>query len=112
MPAGTYDVLVEASALGPDGFVAPAGSRAAAAVARHSGKDVWVVAGAGRVLPSRLWDALSARVEAMGEPWELEEEIVPLDLATHVAGPAGVGPAAEAPKRADCPIAPELLRRA
>lgn len=105
-------VLLEASALGPDGFVAPAGSRAAAAVARHAGIDVWVVAGAGRVLPGRLWEALSARVEAMGEPWELEEEIVPLDLATHVAGPAGVGPATDAPKRADCPIAPELLRRA
>ena len=105
-------VLLEASALGPDGFVAPAGSRAAAAVARHSGIDVWVVAGAGRVLPGRLWEALSSRVEAMGEPWELDEEIVPLDLVTHVAGPAGVGPAAEAPKRADCPIAPELLRRA
>ena len=105
-------VLLEASALGPDGFVAPAGSHAAAAVARHAGTDVWVVAGAGRVLPGRLWEALSARVEAMGEPWELDEEIVPLSLATHVAGPAGVGPAGEAPKRADCPIAPELLRRA
>lgn len=105
-------VLLEASALGPDGFVAPAGSRSAAAVARHAGLDVWVVAGAGRVLPARLWEALSARVEAMGDPWELAEEIVPLDLATHVAGPAGVSPAAEAPKRADCPIAPELLRRA
>ena len=105
-------VLLEASALGPDGFVAPAGSRAAAAVAGHAGTDVWVVAGAGRVLPGRLWEALTARVEAMGEPWETPEEVVPLDLATHVAGPAGIGPAAEAPERADCPIAPELLRRA
>lgn len=105
-------VLVEASALGPDGFVAPAGSRAAAAVASHAGLDVWVVAGAGRVLPSRLWEALQARLEASGDPWDANEEIVPLELATHVAGPAGVGAAAEAPKRADCPIAPELLRRA
>ena len=105
-------VLLEASALGPSGFVAPAGSHAAAAVARHQGTEVWVVAGAGRVLPGRLWEALTSRVEAMGEPWELAEEIVPLGLATHVAGPAGIGPAEDAPKRADCPIAPELLRRA
>ena len=106
-------VLLEAGALGPGGFVAPAGARAAAAVARHCGIDVWVVAGAGRVLPDRLWDALCERIEGgPAERWELPEEVVPLDLATHVAGPAGIGPATEAPKRADCPIAPELLRRA
>jgi NAD(P)-dependent dehydrogenase (short-subunit alcohol dehydrogenase family) len=104
-------VLLEASALGPTGFVAPAGSRAAAAVARHASVPVWVVAGAGRVLPGRLWDALAGRIDECGDPWDLAEEIVPLDLADRVAGPAGVGPATEAPKRADCPIAPELLRR-
>lgn len=104
-------VLLEAGALGPSGFVAAAGSRAAAAVARQAGIDVWVVAGAGRVLPGRLWEAVESRIASMGEPWELAEEIVPLDLVTHVAGPAGISPASEAPKRADCPIAPELLRR-
>lgn len=104
-------VLLEASTLGPTGFIAPAGSRAAAAVARHAGIDVWVVAGAGRVLPGRLWEVIVARLDESADPWDLPEEVVPLDLATHVAGPAGVGPAAEAPKRADCPVAPELLRR-
>ena len=44
-------VLLEASATGPDAFVAVAGSRAAAAVARHAGVPVWVVVGVGRRLP-------------------------------------------------------------
>lgn len=102
-------VLLEATALGPDGFIAPAGSFAAAAVARQCDVPVWVVAGVGRVLPARLWTAVVARVEREGDPWELPEEIVPLAVADCVIGPHGLTAAAEAPRRADCPIAPELL---
>jgi hypothetical protein len=104
-------VLLEASALGPTGFVAPTGARAAAAVARHAGVPVWVVAGVGRVLPSLLWDALCRCLEADDEdPWDRREEIVPLDLAEEVVGPSGRQPVAEVASRADCPVAPELLR--
>lgn len=104
-------VLLEASALGPDGFLAPVGSRAAAAVARHAGVPVWVVVGVGRVLPGRLWDALVSRLDADdAEPWDRTDEVVPLDLADVAYGPTGPDPAADAPKRADCPVAPELLR--
>lgn len=103
-------VLLEASALGPGGFVAVAGSRAAAAVARAAGKPVWVVAGVGRVLPARLWDVLAASLDAEADPWDLPEEVVPIGLADQVVGPAGCLPAAEAFTRADCPVAPELLK--
>jgi translation initiation factor 2B subunit (eIF-2B alpha/beta/delta family) len=104
-------VLLEASALGPDGFVAPCGSRAAAAVAQHAGVPVWVVAGTGRVLPARLWQALVQRLDAAEEEaWDRADEVVPLDLADTVYGPLGPSPAFDAPKRADCPVAPELLK--
>jgi hypothetical protein len=102
-------VLLEASAVGPGGFVATTGSLAAAAVARGLGIDVWLVAGAGRVLPGRLWEALVARLEGTDDPWALEDEVVPLEWVTGVAGPEGVAAPEEAVKRADCPVVPELL---
>lgn len=103
-------VLLEADALGPDGFVGASGSLAAAAVAKALGIDVWVIAGAGRVLPARLFEALVKRIEAGDDPWDVDAELVPLDWTTVVSGPAGPCPAADAPRRADCPIPPELLR--
>jgi hypothetical protein len=105
------DLLVlEASAFGPSGFVADIGSRAAAAVARHAGIPVWVVVGAGRVLPARLWTALLTMLEADTDPWLAPEEVVPLDLVDQVVGPSGLTSVDAAIKRADCPIPPELLR--
>lgn len=105
-------VVLEASALGPGGFVAAAGSHAAGAVARHLAIPVWLAAGAGRVLPARLWDALTARLdEGAGEPWDRAHEVVPVAVADVVAGPGGLGPAADAYRRADCPVPAELLKR-
>lgn len=104
-------VALEASALGPHGFVAASGSRAAATVARHRGVPVWVAAGQGRVLPGRLWEALVARVErGHGKPWEGPEEIVPLNLADHVVRPAGLRSPPEAAGEPDCGVVPDLLR--
>jgi len=103
-------VLIEADAAGPGGFVAPAGSRAAAAVARHASVPVWAVAGVGRVLPGPLWDALVARLAADEEPWLALEEVVPADLVDHVVGPAGISDVGEALRRPGCPVAPELLK--
>jgi len=103
-------VLVEASAMGPDGFVAAAGSLAAAAVGHHAGIPVWVVAGVGRVLPQALWQALISRLEAGPDPWDRGEDVVALALVDRVVGPDGPQPPAVVPGRADCPPVPELTR--
>jgi hypothetical protein len=104
-------VVAEAACVGPTEFVAVAGTRAAAAVARHAGVDVWLVAGVGRYVPGRLWDVIESRLDQRDDPWDLDEEIVPLDLVTCVCGPDGPEPpATAAARRVDCPIAPELFK--
>jgi hypothetical protein len=107
--AASSVVLLESTAIGPTEFLAVSGSRAAAAVARHAGIPVWLVAGVGRVLPQRMWDGLRDRVE-VDEPWEADDEIVPLDLVDRVVGPRGCESVADALQRIDCPIAPELFK--
>jgi hypothetical protein len=103
-------VVLEALAVGPTGVVAVAGSRAAAAVARHAGTPVWAVAGVGRMLPSRMWDALLGRLDARGDPWDVEDEVIPLDLVDLVVGPWGTGTPDEALTHTDCPVAAELFK--
>ena len=102
-------VVLEAHAPGPDAFLAVAGSRAAAAVARHAGVPVWLVVAAGRALPGALWDALARRVAGGASALEADAEIVPLDLVDLVVGPTGGATAADLGLREDCPVAPELL---
>ena len=107
----TSDLLVlEASALGPTGFVAPTGSHAAAAVARQADVPVWLVAGAGRALPARFWEAAVAGLGG-DEPWLAPEEVVPLALADRAVGPDGGRAAADLATRADCAPVAELLER-
>lgn len=103
-------VLLEASAIGPDGYVSIAGSRAAAAVGRQAGVPVWLAGGVGRLLPQRMWGALVGRLDLIGEPWELDDEVAPLDSIDRVAMPGGLVEVAAALKRVDCPIAPELFK--
>ncbi len=101
-------VLLDASAVGPSGFLAVTGSRAAAAVAYTEEIPVWVVAGVGRILPPRLWGAIVDRVAALGDPWDADWEVVPIELVTAVVGSAGPVAPAEALAGVDCPDAPEL----
>ncbi|MGI9643952.1 MAG: hypothetical protein ACR2O6_01420 [Ilumatobacteraceae bacterium] len=103
-------VLLDASAVGPTEFVAVSGSRAAAAVARDAGVPVWVVAGIGRMLPQRVWDAMAGRLDEIADPWDLDDEVVPLTLVDDVVGPKGLEAPADAVHRTDCPIAPELFK--
>ncbi|MEZ5143601.1 MAG: hypothetical protein R2726_13945 [Acidimicrobiales bacterium] len=104
-------VLLEAAAIAPTEFLAVAGSRAAAAVARHAGVPVWLVGGVGRLLPQRMWEGMRSRLEADGAaPWELDEEVVPLELVDRIAGPAGVHEVDAALRLTDCPVALELFR--
>ncbi len=104
-------VLLEADALGPDGLVAMAGSRAAAAVATHAGVPVWAVAGVGRVLPEGLWAALAARLDQVPEPWARPSERVPIDLVDVIVGPTGPETLDQALARAGCVAVSELTRR-
>lgn len=98
------------SGSGPGEFVGASGSRAAAAVARSAGVPVWLVAGVGRVLPAKLWDALTSNFEAVNlEAWERPDEIVPLGMVDFVVGPNGMTDPAAALGRADCPVVAELL---
>ncbi len=104
-------ILVEAYVGGPAGVLAAPGSLAAAAVGAHLGTPVWAVAGVGRVLPERLWDALVVRFDEAGdEPWERPAELVTASLISAVVGPEGLVPAEEGLAAATCPVAPELLR--
>ena len=102
-------VLLESTAVGPEEFLAVSGSRAAAAVARAAGIPIWLVAGVGRLLPGRMWDGLRGRVEP-DDPWDADDEFVPLDLVDRIVGPNGVEPVSDALRRTDCPVAPELFK--
>jgi hypothetical protein len=103
-------VLLEATAIGPAGFVGVQGSRAAASVAYCAEQPVWLVGGVGRLLPSLLFNALAGRVLADDDPWQLDDEVVPLGLLTHMVGPWGVLAPADALDHTDCPMAAELLK--
>lgn len=100
-------VMLEASALGSEWAVATAGSYAAAAVARHAGVAVWLVAGVGRALPPKLWSSMSRRL-VRPNPWMGTDEVVPLDLVETVVRPRGAVDVADLAGEADCPEAPEL----
>jgi hypothetical protein len=56
-----------------------------------------------------MWDGLKRRL-GDHDPWDADDEVVPLDLVDCVAGPAGVQTAADALKRVDCPVVPELFK--
>ena len=103
-------VVLDASAVGPSGFVAACGSHAAAAVARTEETPVWLLAGIGRILPQRVWECVTTRLTDEADPWELDEEVVPLELVDAVFGPDGQETTEAALQRTDCPIAPELFR--
>ena len=104
-------VVLEAGAVGPDGFLAAPGSRAAVAVAAACGVPVWVVAGTGRVLPPRLWSALKANVDRSAlAVWERDEELVPLALCDQLVMADGLRPPSGEGAGEVCPVAPELLK--
>lgn len=105
-------VLIEALAVGPHSALVPAGSRAAAALARHGDVPVWLAAGVGRLMPERMWGALVGRWSASVDPFDADDEELPLDLVDLIAGPAGPEEVADALRRTDCPVAPELFRLA
>lgn len=103
-------LLLEASAIGPDQFLSIAGSIAAASVAKTAGIPVWLVGGAGRLMPKRVWEALVSFLP-QDEPWYADDEVVSLSLVDAIVGPVGPEGVAEALLRTDTPVAPELFIR-
>jgi hypothetical protein len=112
-------VLVETDALGPGGMVLDPDDRGLLDAARACEADIWVMAGAGRVLPLRLWQALVDRLEhpattrrpsrSVFDDFEPRRVVVAeLRGVTRVAGPFGVRGVAEALAQAGCPEPPEL----
>ena len=61
------------------------------------------------MLPSRMFDGVRLRVEP-DDPWDADDEFVPLDLVDRIVGPRGVESVPDALQRVDCPIAPELFK--
>jgi hypothetical protein len=102
-------VLIEADALDGTDVIAPTGSSLLAAAAGLHGTPVWCVAGCGRRLPAPMIRAIVERV-AQGaiDPWSREVESLPTSLVSHVVGPHGRLTASAV--RAECEMAPELLR--
>jgi hypothetical protein len=102
-------VVIEASAIGPTDALCLAGSRPAAALARTASVPVWLVGGTGRLLPSRMWDGLVGQLD-MSDPWDREDELVPLELVDRIVGVKGPEPIPDALRRTDCPVVPELFK--
>ncbi len=102
-------VLLEASIAGEGGIVAASGSLAAAATARACGAEVWAVVAVGRALPPSMWRYATASLRGP-EPWDDDDEIVPVGLIDAMVGPIGRRPGDELLIRADCVVAPELLK--
>lgn len=102
-------LLLESPAIGPTAALTGVGARAAAAVARHAGHEVWLVSGVGRVLPGALFRMIEDHV-ADQDRFDADDELLPLDLVTHIVGPLGLRTVAETVARPDCPPTPELTR--
>jgi hypothetical protein len=102
-------VLIEADALDASRVLAATGSAVLAASAGLSATPVWCVAGRGRRLPTPMIEAIVDRVAQHAvDPWAREVEALPVSLVAHVVGPTGRHPATDI--RAECEMAPELLR--
>jgi hypothetical protein len=102
-------VLLEAAALDVAHVLAPTGSALLAAAAGLSATPVWSVAGCGRRLPSPMIEAIIDRVAQRSiDPWSRDVEVLPAALVAHVVGPNGRQPMSAL--RAECEMAPELLR--
>jgi len=106
-------VLVEALGVDSERCIVPMGSSTIAAAASVFGTELWLVAGVGRRLPSGFLDAMVAKVDASNadsDAWELDVEVLPTSIFTHVVGPHGKVPMGPPAIVAECPMAHELLR--
>lgn len=102
-------VLIASDCAGPSHALVSAEAVRAAEAARDCRTPVWLIAGAGRILPGPMWDLLGAG-HRPGEPSGRGVAVLDLDrFVTRVAIPSGLRTPAEAARSSDCPIVPELF---
>ena len=102
-------VLMTSDCAGPSQALVVAETVAVAEMAHRWGTPVWLIAGAGRTLPGRMWDLLSTR-HRRDDPAMRGLAVLDLDrFVTRVATPSGLRTPAEAARRSGCPIVPELM---
>ena len=99
--------LVEVMGASPNQVLVTHGTRAVLDDLTRPTTIVWLVAGVGRVLPARLFDALLTRI---GEPEDHGLELLDVQVADRIAGPTGLERPENLLRRVDAPVAPELLR--
>ena len=107
--AGADLVLVATDCAGPSHALVVAEAVAAAETARDRGTPVWLVTGAGRILPGPMWDLLSARHRPDGPSMHGLAVLDMPRLVTRVVTPSGLRNPAEAARASDCPTVPELF---
>ena len=91
-------VVIEALAAGPAGsWPWPGAGRRPPSPTTPASRSGRRSARAG-CCPAGCWRPCSGRLEARGEPWDAEYEVVPLDLIDTVAGPWGSGEHGRGPR--------------
>jgi hypothetical protein len=100
-------LLVEVVGASPTHVLLPDGTGAALADLSRPGMVVWLVAGVGRVLPARLFEAM---LRSLGDPEDHDLELLDVQVADRIAGPTGLVRPEHLDRRVDAPVAPELLR--
>ncbi len=101
-------VLVEVTGASPTQALVPHGTGALLDELTKPTTIVWLVAGVGRVLPGRLFDAMLARLDPV-EDHGLE--LLDIQVADRIAGPTGLVRPDQLMQRVDAPVPPEMLRR-
>jgi hypothetical protein len=119
-------VVLEIDALGPTGMVADSSFTRLLQAARVAEVPVWVEGGVGRVLPTSLWEAMTARLaspraggqgRSTGAGALRARAPTPRGHGTlfdhcgveQVVGPSGAQSLQRAIADSDCPSPPELL---
>jgi len=100
-------LLVEVVGADPTRVLVPDGTAAALADLARPGLVVWMVAGVGRVLPARLFEAM---LRNLGDPEDHDLELLDVQAADRIAGSTGLVRPEQLLRLVDCPVAPELLR--
>ncbi len=101
-------VLAEATAWGPDGWLAPTGTAALLQQASASGVEVWVVVGRGVALPEQMWSLVVA--DRRPDQWAgFGLDLLGSAPVVQVLGETGPVIPGSVAGRSDCPVVAELF---